>query len=187
MPTWEWKLFLRWHVFLSINSLGSEHKLYCHLNIVLAVIGGLRAEEVCVCAYIFLPCKAHRDGCSQQTLPTCRSVCCHAEPTFLWVPWEQGQGEWGARCCMSTSALLSLHVSVHLSVTMCIFHWHLNGRENDSSAWYSTGRETFKACCRIQSCTLQCIFCIPLCLYNVLPGHNSLLTDACGICSQPFC
>lgn len=106
MPTWEWKLLLCWHVFLSINSLGSEHKLYCHLNIVLAAIGGLRAEEICVCAYIYLPCKARGDGCSQQTLPTCHCVCCHAEPTFLRVLWEQGQGEWGARYCMSTSALL---------------------------------------------------------------------------------
>ena len=52
MPTWEWTLFLCRHVFLSINSLGSEHKFYFHLNVVLAAIGGLRAEEVCVCAYL---------------------------------------------------------------------------------------------------------------------------------------
>lgn len=33
-------------------------------------------------------------------------VCHHAEPTLLQVPWERGQGEWGARCCVSTRALL---------------------------------------------------------------------------------
>lgn len=45
------------------------------------------------------------------------------------------------------------------------------------------GKGALKARCGIYSCTF---FCVPLCLYKVLPGHSSLLDVACGRSLDPF-
>lgn len=83
MPTWEWNLFLHWHVFLFINSLGSEHRFYFHLKVVLAAIGGLRAEEYALTS-TFLARSLGVDG---------RRGPHHLPP---WVPSCQAHLHWGA-------------------------------------------------------------------------------------------